>query len=72
MDILNGDLLAMASRPAFNPANVNSALIDANQPLFNRALGEYIPGSIFKIVTAAAALEKEFLPKQPSTARAMS
>ena len=63
VDILNGDLLAMASRPAFNPANVNSALIDANQPLFNRALGEYIPGSIFKIVTAAAALEKGISPE---------
>ncbi|HPU44873.1 MAG TPA: penicillin-binding transpeptidase domain-containing protein [Thermoclostridium sp.] len=63
LDILNGDLLAMASRPAFNPSDVGSALKDKAQPLFNRALGEYIPGSIFKIVTAAAALEKGISPE---------
>src|SRR5690606_18052657 len=63
LDILNGDLLAMASRPAFNPSDVGSALNDKAQPLFNRALGEYIPGSIFKIVTAAAALEKGISPE---------
>jgi len=63
LDILNGELLAMASRPAFNPADVSRALHDASQPLFNRALGEYIPGSIFKIVTAAAALEKGIPPE---------
>lgn len=63
VDILNGDLLAMASRPAFNPSNVNHALKDETQPLFNRALGEYTPGSIFKIVTAASALEKGISPE---------
>lgn len=62
VDILNGDLLAIASRPGFNPADINASLNDPAQPLFNRALGEYTPGSIFKIVTAAAALEKGISP----------
>lgn len=62
VDILNGDILAMASRPDFDPSRVNPSLQDENQPLFNRALGEYTPGSIFKIVTAAAALEKGITP----------
>lgn len=62
VDILNGDVLAMASRPDFNPAKVNLVLEDESQPLFNRALGEYTPGSIFKIVTTAAALQKGISP----------
>lgn len=64
VDILNGDLLAIASRPGFNPARIGAALHDPAQPLFNRALGEYTPGSIFKIVTAAAALEKGISPEE--------
>lgn len=57
LDILTGEILAIASRPNFNPSNINPSLIDDNEPLFNRALGTYTPGSIFKMVTAAAALE---------------
>lgn len=62
VDILTGDILAMASRPSFDPADIKSVLNDKSQPLFNRALGEYIPGSVFKIVTAAAALEEGISP----------
>ncbi|NLM74877.1 MAG: penicillin-binding protein 2 [Clostridiaceae bacterium] len=62
IDILTGDILAISSRPGFNPPNINPYLNDNNQPLFNRALGAYIPGSIFKIVTAAAALEMGISP----------
>jgi len=62
VDILNGDILAIASRPDFDPTRIGSALQDPAQPLFNRALGEYTPGSIFKIVTATAALEKGISP----------
>lgn len=57
LDILTGEILAIASRPDFDPSNINPYLVDDNQPLFNRALGTYIPGSIFKMITAAAALE---------------
>ncbi len=62
VDILTGDILAMASRPDFDPSNINPSLNDENQALFNRALGTYTPGSIFKIVTAAAALEEGISP----------
>jgi penicillin-binding protein 2 len=62
LDILTGEILAIASRPNFDPSNINKFLNDENQALFNRALGTYTPGSIFKIVTAAAALENGISP----------
>ncbi|MCJ7824405.1 MAG: hypothetical protein MUP44_05850, partial [Anaerolineales bacterium] len=67
-----GAVLAMASSPAFDPnlfdgQNPNGAqggfqmLNTANQPYINRATqGLYAPGSVFKVVTMAAALETEY------------
>ncbi len=65
-----GRILAMASSPGFNPNaadvnNYNSSVewptyfeADSNNPFLNRATqGQYPPGSIFKVVTLAAALE---------------
>lgn len=62
-----GEVLAMVSSPIydpnlFQPTNLNfdllnQALADPDQPFFNRATqGQYPPGSVFKIVTMAAAL----------------
>jgi penicillin-binding protein 2 len=67
LDPNSGDILAMASRPGFDP-NVLSRELTAKQwveivqdegrPLNNRASqGQYPPGSIFKIPMAVAALE---------------
>lgn len=67
LDPTNGDILAMASRPAFDP-NVLSRELTAKQwveivqdegrPLNNRASqGQYPPGSTFKVPMAVAALE---------------
>ena len=67
LDPNSGDILAMASRPGFNP-NVLSRELTAKQwveivqdegrPLNNRASqGQYPPGSTFKIPMAVAALE---------------
>ncbi|MFM8551004.1 MAG: penicillin-binding protein 2 [Nitrospiraceae bacterium] len=67
LDPTSGAVLASASRPAFDP-NVLSRELTAKQwdaivqnearPLTNRATqGQYPPGSTFKIVMAAAALE---------------
>ncbi|MEU3429978.1 peptidoglycan D,D-transpeptidase FtsI family protein [Streptomyces gardneri] len=62
-----GKVLALASTPSYDPASIAGsndekawvALNGAkNKPMQNRALREiYPPGSVFKVVTAAAALE---------------
>ena len=67
VETTTGDVLAMASRPVFDP-NVLSRELTAKQwekivqdeghPLTNRATqGQYPPGSTFKIIVAAAGLE---------------
>lgn len=54
-----GEVLAMVSSPAYNPASVSAALTSSDQPFFNRAIsGVYPPGSVFKLVTAVAGLEE--------------
>lgn len=53
----NGEILAMSSRPTFDPQNIDEALLNEDGSLVNRALSGYDCGSVFKIVTAAAALE---------------
>ncbi|MBU0679566.1 MAG: penicillin-binding protein 2 [Verrucomicrobia bacterium] len=67
MDPNNGDVLAIASTPGFNPnefvpyissSKWRQLVGDANKPLLNRAVaGAYPPGSTFKPVVAMAALE---------------
>ncbi|MDA8044584.1 MAG: penicillin-binding protein 2 [Actinomycetota bacterium] len=63
----NGQILAMASYPTYNPSlfaggisNANYAALtnpSANSPLDDRAIGgQYFPGSTFKLVTATAGL----------------
>ncbi len=53
-----GRIAAMVSLPDFQPSNVADCLEDADSPLLNRALCNYNLGSVFKIVSAAAALEQ--------------
>ncbi len=76
LDPRTGEILAMVTSPSFNPATlaahgtaaVNSAYLslidDPADPLVNRAIAgdTYAPGSLFKLVTAAAALESGFTP----------
>lgn len=66
IDVETGEVLAMASRPTFDPAlfsggislkEWNALRDDPLKPLQNRAIsGQYPPGSTFKLVTAIAAL----------------
>lgn len=56
MDPWTGQVLAMASRPAYDPDDIASSLTQPNAPMINRAVRAYYPGSIFKVVIAAAAL----------------
>ena len=52
-----GEILAMASRPNFDANHLGDYLLQSTAPLLNRAVSAYQPGSVFKLVTAAAALE---------------
>ncbi len=71
IDPRNGAVLALVSRPAFNP-NLFSTRIssedwkklqEADHPFVNRALQGFPPASTFKIVTTTAAIESgEFSP----------
>ncbi|MDF2874163.1 MAG: mrdA 1 [Sporomusa sp.] len=63
----NGEILAMVSRPNFNPNLFNGGISEKDwkllndnpyHPMDNKAIsGEYPPGSTFKIITGTAALE---------------
>jgi cell division protein FtsI (penicillin-binding protein 3) len=56
MDPRTGEILAMAVRPAFNPNNLNG--YEPNQWRTRTVTDAYEPGSTFKLVVAAAALEE--------------
>jgi peptidoglycan glycosyltransferase len=63
----NGEVLAMASYPSFDPNGIDESfpqlLRDPDSPLINRAVQSlYPPGSTFKVITAAAALEAGVSP----------
>lgn len=57
LDIESGDVLAMASFPGYDPTDLTAYLNDEASPLFNRVTAAYNCGSVFKVVTAMAALE---------------
>lgn len=57
MEPSSGEVLAMASFPAYHPDNVAQSIEENNGALINRALALYDCGSVFKTVTVAAALE---------------
>lgn len=74
MDVQTGDLLALASAPTYDPndflPSISPELMEQlndpyQRPFINRATQErYPPGSIFKIITALAALEAGVLDPQ--------
>ena len=57
MEPSTGRILAMVSLPDYQPSTVAECLDQEDGPLLNRALCNYNCGSVFKIVTAAAAIE---------------
>ena len=74
MDIASGDLLAMVSTPGFDPndfvsgishTKYNALLANEKSPLYHKAYdGVYPPGSTFKMIVAAAALEAGVSPEE--------
>jgi penicillin-binding protein 2 len=80
MDPRTGEILAMASRPAFDPNSLSGRISPAtwkqlqgqDHPFVNRSLQAFPPASTFKIITTTAALESgkfkpdTILPTYPS------
>ncbi|HEV2521622.1 MAG TPA: penicillin-binding protein 2 [Candidatus Acidoferrales bacterium] len=72
MDGRTGEILAMVSRPTFDPndfairipsAEWQALNADPRTPLLNRAIqGQLAPGSVFKVVMATAMMESKDLP----------
>lgn len=60
IDIASGDILALASRPNFDPNRIEEIVLDNkdNGEFVNRSYEMYYPGSVFKIIVAIAALEE--------------
>lgn len=56
-DVATGDILAMASRPDFDPEAVENYLDSSGKELFNKATAAYNLGSVFKIIDVAAMYE---------------
>ena len=77
LDPRTGEVLAMVTSPSYDPnlvaghdsravnENYQTLLNDPDQPLINRAIAgdTYPPGSVFKLVVAAAALESGYEPE---------
>jgi len=68
-----GEILVFISSPSFDPQvfeneekeKISNLLTNKEKPLFNRASeGEYPPGSIFKLVVAASALEEKIIDEK--------
>ena len=78
MDPRDGAILAMVSRPAYNPnffsrqvkpkAQLDALFRSSAKPMLNRALNPYNPGSVFKVVTAAAGMESGTFPPETELA----
>ena len=74
LDPRNGEVLVMGSFPSYDPnffsgrferAKWHELMNDSTHPLSNRAIqGRYAPGSTFKLVVAAAALEQDIVTPQ--------
>lgn len=81
IDVKTGAILAMVSKPTFDPAALashstpevvktwNKLIKDPARPLENRTISGYTypPGSVFKLITAAAALQAGTSPEAKLT-----
>ncbi|MEQ8170288.1 MAG: penicillin-binding protein 2 [Candidatus Eremiobacterota bacterium] len=71
ISVKTGDILAMTSKPDYNPNLFSTGISEKNykqlienpwKPLFNRTIsGLYPPASTFKIITSAAALQEKIV-----------
>lgn len=56
-EVESADIVAMTSRPTYDPYNIAAYLDDENGAMRNKAFASFSSGSSFKIVVTAAALE---------------
>ncbi len=61
-DTRSGEILACTSLPVYDRENLADYVNSTDSPFMNRAFTAYPLGSVFKIVTSAAALENEITP----------
>lgn len=73
MDPFNGDLLAVVSRPAFDPNMFIGPIskeawerCKKERPFLNRILTTYPPASLFKLITMTAGLEEKIISEEGS------
>lgn len=58
-DSSNGEILAMSSFPSYDTQKLSDYMNSDKGELLNRTLYSFTPGSVFKIIVSAAALEKD-------------
>lgn len=59
-DVKTAKIRGIVSCPAFTTDNIENILNDENSPLYNRTLGAYNVGSVFKPCVAASVIENGF------------
>ena len=64
LDVKNGQILAMASRPVVQLDRIADSLGSSEKPFLNRAIAAYYPGSVFKLVILCAGLDSGFITGQ--------
>lgn len=63
MDVNTFEIYAMVSVPTFDRADIAKSLQSDFQPFYNRALGAYPVGSVFKPIVAVSAIENGIKPE---------
>lgn len=58
LDVQTGQIKAMVSRPGYDPESLEQYLNSDQGEFVNRALADYSPGSVFKTVVTACAIEQ--------------
>lgn len=66
-EVPSGKIRALVSLPDFSQDNLQAALDNPASPLLNRAISAYSVGSVFKLVSAATALENGVSPETTFT-----
>lgn len=61
-NIVTGDVVAMVSKPDFNPDKIDEYLESPDKELFNRAVASYNLGSIFKVIVLASSYIENIPP----------